>query len=148
MRVTYLGASLPQSILAENKAKIPLYIESVSAGFPSPAQDYIEQTLDLNSLCIQRPLSTFFVRVQGDSMIDLSIHSGDILVVDRSLLAKHGDVIIASIHGEMTVKCLELKPEVLLRPKNKAYPAIPITEDSEFEVFGVVTSVVRQLKQS
>ena len=146
MRVTYLGVSQSQSFIDANSVRIPLYVESVSAGFPSPAQDFVERALDLNELCIPRPMSTFFVRAQGESMIEAGIHSGDVLVVDRSLTAKHGDIIIASIHGEMTVKALELKPEVLLRPKNVAYKPIPITEESEFEVFGVVTSVIRNLK--
>jgi len=147
MRVTYLGVSHPQSYLDENRIHIPLYVEPVSAGFPSPAQDFVERALDLNELCNPHPDSTFFVRVQGASMVDVGIYSGDVLVVDRSLTAKHGDVIIASVHGEMTVKTLELKPDVLLRPKNKAYKAIMITEESEFEVFGVVTSVFRQLNR-
>lgn len=144
MRMTYIG--MPQPYINANSVRIPLYVESVSAGFPSPAQDFVERTLDLNELCIPRPMSTFFVRVQGESMIEVGIYSGDVLVVDRSLTAKHGDIIIASVHGEMTVKELELKPEVLLRPKNVAYKAIPITEESGFECFGVVTSVIRNLK--
>ncbi|NVK75810.1 UV protection and mutation protein [Marinomonas sp. CT5] len=148
MRVTYLGASNSAAFIPSNSVQIPLYVESVSAGFPSPAQDFVERTLDLNELCIPHPMSTFFVRAQGESMVDVGIYSGDVLVVDRSLTARHGDIIIASIHGEMTVKMLELKPEVLLRPKNKAYAAIPITEESEFEVFGVVTSVVRRLDRA
>ena len=77
-------------------------------------------------------------------MVDVGIYTGDVLVVDRSLSARHGDIVIACIHGEMTVKTLELKPNVLLRPKNKAYKAIAITEESELEIFGVVTGVVRK----
>ncbi|AEF54620.1 translesion error-prone DNA polymerase V autoproteolytic subunit [Marinomonas posidonica] len=147
MRVTYLGVSGSASFIAENSVQIPLYSDAVSAGFPSPAQDFVERTLDLNELCIPHPSATFFVRTQGDSMIEAGIHSGDVLVVDRSLTARHRDTIIACLHGEMTVKVLELKPDVLLRPKNKAYKAIPITEESEFEVFGVVTSVIRKLER-
>jgi DNA polymerase V len=96
--------SHPQSYLDANRVQIPLYVEPVSAGFPSPAQDFVERQLDLNELCNPNPASTFFVRVQGVSMIDIGIYSDDMLVVDRSLTAKHGDVIIASVHGEMTVK--------------------------------------------
>ncbi|SBS30537.1 LexA repressor [Marinomonas aquimarina] len=147
MRVTYLGSAESESFLASQSMQIPLYVESVSAGFPSPAQDYVERSLDLNALCIQHPSATFFVRAQGDSMVGAGIHSGDILVVDRSLTAKHGDIIIASVHGELTVKELQLKPNVLLRPHNKAYPVMPISEESEFEVFGVVTGVVRRLQR-
>lgn len=147
MRVTYLGSAESAAFLASQTMQIPLYVESVSAGFPSPAQDYVERSLDLNKLCIEHPSATFFVRAQGDSMVDAGIHSGDILVVDRSLAAKHNDIVIAAIHGELTVKELQLKPHVLLRPHNKAYPVIPISEESEFEVFGVVTGVVRRLER-
>lgn len=145
MRVTYLGSAESPTFLSSHPVQIPLYVESVSAGFPSPAQDFIERSLDLNKLCIQHPSATFFVRAQGDSMIDAGIFNGDILVVDRSLTAKHGDIIIACVFGEMTVKTLELTPKVTLKPKNKAYPAIPISEESGLEVFGVVTNVVRRV---
>ncbi|RBO82672.1 LexA family protein [Marinomonas aquiplantarum] len=144
MRVSYLGASGSASYIAQNRVLIPLYGDSVSAGFPSPAQDFVEKTLDLNDLCIADPNATFFVRVSGDSMKEEAIFHDDVLVVDRSLTAKHGDVVIACIHGEITVKTLELKPNVLLRPKNKAYKAIHITEECELEIFGVVTGVVRK----
>ncbi len=147
MKVTYLGSAESVAFLSISKLSIPLYVESVSAGFPSPAQDFVERTLDLNELCIQHPSATFFVRAQGDSMVEAGIHSGDILVVDRSLTARHGDIVIACLHGEMTVKTLELKPHVLLRPKNKAYRPIEITEESQLEIFGVVTGVVRKLKR-
>lgn len=121
MSVSLIGRS---GALAFNKAKrlrIPLFMERVSAGFPSPAQDYVEQTLDLNELCIKRPAATFFVRVEGDSMIDAGIHPDDILVVDRSVQAEHGDIVIAGIHGELTVKELQLRPCVKLLPRNRAY---------------------------
>lgn len=123
---------------------IPLFLERVSAGFPSPAADYVEQTLDLNELCIQRPAATFFVRVAGDSMIEAGIQPEDVLVVDRSLKARHGDVVIASVLGEMTVKVLELRPRLRLVPRNPVYAPIEIGEDSDFEIFGVVTGVVRR----
>ncbi|SFM60563.1 SOS response UmuD protein. Serine peptidase. MEROPS family S24 [Ectothiorhodospira mobilis] len=128
--------------------RIPLFLERVSAGFPSPAADYVEQTLDLNELCIRRPAATFFVRVSGDSMAGAGIQPEDVLVVDRSLKARHGDIVIASIHGEMVVKALELRPRARLVPRNPNYAPIEITEDSGFEVFGVVTGVVRQLARS
>ncbi|MBJ7539098.1 translesion error-prone DNA polymerase V autoproteolytic subunit [Marinomonas transparens] len=143
MRVTYLGVSHLQSFIDANSVQIPLYVERV--GLSSPVQELAERDLNSNALCIPHPAATFFARAKGESMRDVGVVSGDVLVVDRSLTAKHGDIIIASIHGEMTVKALELKPEVLLRPKNKAYSPIPVTEASEFEVFGVVRSVVRQL---
>ena len=88
--------------LVQSKAlSIPFYINKVPAGFPSPAQDYIERTLDLNELCISHPAATFFVRAEGDSMIEGGIQSGDILIVDRSIDAKHHDIVIAAIDGEL-----------------------------------------------
>jgi len=134
-----------QSIL---RLRIPLFLERVSAGFPSPAEDYIEKTLDLNELCIQHPAATFFVRVQGESMIEAGIFPGDVLVVDRSLDAKHGDIIIASLESEMTVKELHLTPTpVCLLSRNPAYQPILIEDGMVLEVFGVVTNVVRSLKR-
>lgn len=126
---------------------IPLFLESVSAGFPSPAQDYVEQALDLNELCIKHPAATYFVRVQGDSMIDAGIYPNDVLVVDRSVTARQGDVIIASVHGELTVKELQLQPTPQLVARNAAYAPILLADESELEVFGVVTNVIRTLQR-
>jgi DNA polymerase V len=126
--------------------KIPFYLSAVSAGFPSPAQDYVEKTLDLNELLISRPSATYFVRAEGDSMLGAGIHDGDILIVDRSLTAKHGDVVIASLQGELTVKQLALYPSCQLLPRNKRYKPIPIKEESDLELFGVVTNVIHQFR--
>lgn len=126
-------------------AFLPLYSDLISAGFPSPAQDYVEQTLDLNELCIRHPAATFLVRVSGDSMKDKGILDGDVLVVDRSVNAGHGSIIVAALNREFTVKELCLKPVKQLLPHNKAYQPIPLTEQDEFEVFGVVVSVVRKM---
>ena len=127
---------------------IPLFLEAVPAGFPSPATDYCEQTLDLNQLCIQRPAATYFVRAVGDSMTDAGIYPGDVLIVDRSLTAKHGDIVIASLNGELTVKRLETKPDLKLVPMNRKYGPIEIPEEADLEVFGVATSVVHCLRNS
>lgn len=124
---------------------LPLFSHHVAAGFPSPAQDYIERTLDLNELCIRHPTATFFVKVSGESMKNAGIYHEDILVVDRALQAKHGDIIVASLNQEFTVKELQLKPQLQLLPHNPAFPVITIGAADEFEVFGVVTSVVRNL---
>lgn len=126
---------------------LPLYANKVAAGFPSPAQDYVENTLDLNELCIDHPAATFLVRVSGDSMRDAGILDGDILVVDRSLTAVQGNIIVASLNQEFTVKELCLKPVRQLLPHNKAYRPILLREQDEFEVFGVVVSVVRKLSR-
>ncbi|MBX3043876.1 MAG: translesion error-prone DNA polymerase V autoproteolytic subunit [Candidatus Kapabacteria bacterium] len=125
---------------------LPLFLESVSAGFPSPADDYMEAKLDLNELLIKNPAATFFVRVMGDSMIKAGIYSGDILVVDRSLDPKDGSIVIAVINGELTVKRLSYqKGEVFLLPENKFYSPIKITDDMSFEVWGVVRSVIHSV---
>lgn len=146
MHVSLIAQSYDAGYLNEQKLEIPLFLERVSAGFPSPAQDYIEQTLDLNELCIKHPAATFFVRVEGDSMIEAGIYPNDILVVDRSVRADHGDIVIAGFHGELTVKELELRPVTRLVPRNKAYQAIEVPEGCELEIFGVVTSVVRNMR--
>ena len=127
------------------RLRIPFFLERVSAGFPSPAQDYIEQTLDLNELCIKHPAATFFVRVEGDSMVDAGIFVNDVLTVDRSLKAEHGDIVIACLEGEMTVKELCLRPSPKLLPRNSAYQPIELSDEHHLEVFGVVTSVIRTL---
>ena len=143
MPCVLLGDYKPISIL-----KIPLFLERVSAGFPSPAEDYVEKTLDLNELCIKHPAATFFVRVQGESMTEAGIFPGDVLVVDRSLQARHGDIIIASLETEMTVKQLHLSPPpARLLPRNSGYEPIVIGDDMVLEVFGVVTNVVRSFNR-
>lgn len=131
----------------EQKTRVvrPLFSSGVSAGFPSPADDHIERKLDLNELLIQNPAATFFVRVAGDSMIGAGINHGDILVVDRSLQAAHDKIVIAIIHGELTVKRLMGNDSSWqLVAANAAYPAVAITEESGCEVWGVVTSVIHQ----
>lgn len=126
---------------------IPLFQESVSAGFPSPAQDFIECALDLNQLCITHPAATFFVRVKGESMINFGIYSGDILVVNKALTAIHNDIIVASVNDEYTVKQLSLKPPGLIA-HNPAYKPIWLNNIQNLEVFGVVTNVVRNLRKA
>lgn len=122
---------------------LQLYASLVSAGFPSPADDYIETALDLNEFLIKHPAATFFVRVSGDSMIGAGIHSGDILVVDRSLTPKHGNIVIAVIDGELTVKRLKSTADSLvLAAENPNYPPLTIHEGMDFRIWGVVTSVV------
>lgn len=126
---------------------IPMFLESVAAGFPSPASDYCERTLDLNELCIQKPAATYFVRAQGDSMIDVGIFPGDVIVVDRSLTARHGDIVIASFNGELTVKKLELQPQTRLVAMNSNYADIIIPEGADLEIFGVATNVIHSLRK-
>lgn len=117
---------------------LPFFAERVAAGFPSPAQGYMEAPLDLNQLCIRQPEATFLLRVEGDSMLEAGIFPDDILVVDRSLEPSHGDVVVASLNGEFTVKELRLKPQPMLMPRNPRYAAM-LLADQEWALFGVVT---------
>ncbi|ELF10562.1 protein umuD [Escherichia coli KTE119] len=122
---------------------LPMFSDLVSCGFPSPAQDYVEQRIDLNELMIQHPSATYFVKSSGDSMIDAGIGEGDLLVVDSSRKAGHGDIVIAAVDGEFTVKRLQLHPIVMLKPENAAYKPIMIGSEDNLEVFGVVTYIVK-----
>lgn len=124
---------------------LALYSCKIPAGFPSPANDYIDQRLDLNEYLAFNPEATFFLRVQGDSMTGAGIHDGDLLVVDRSLQAKSGNVVIAVVDGEFTVKRLQrLKGKVWLKAENPSYPSLDIQEGQELEIWGVVSHVVHR----
>ncbi|WP_217548772.1 translesion error-prone DNA polymerase V autoproteolytic subunit [Pantoea sp. GbtcB22] len=127
--------------------ELPLFIERVPCGFPSPAQDYVEQRIDLNSLLVSHPSSTYFIRVSGDSMIDGGISDGDMLVVDSSIKAEHGDIIVAAISGEFTVKLLMTKPFLHLKPMNTAHAIIPVTDPDQFEIFGVVKHSIKSMSR-
>jgi len=136
--------SPPQEAL---KSPLPLADMTVPAGFPSPAGDYIEKTLDLNELMVQHPAATFFVRASGDSMIDAGIQTGDILVVDRSIEPTGGKIVVAVVNSEFTVKRLLKQGErVLLRAENPEFPDISIDPDSDFEVWGVVMYVIHRAR--
>lgn len=143
IRVPLRMASIIDGLL---DASFPLYSSKVSAGFPSPADDYLEPNLNLNQHLIKHPAATFFVRVSGESMIEAGIHNGDLLVVDRSLEPKNGKVVIAVINGELTVKRLKIKNgKTQLVPDNKSYPTMDINEEMHFTIWGVVTSVIHEL---
>ncbi|RME22496.1 MAG: LexA family transcriptional regulator [Candidatus Zixiibacteriota bacterium] len=122
-------------------------VGAVEAGFPSPADDYLEIPLDLNELLILHPAATFFVRARGRSMEKAGISHGDLLVVDRSLEPRPGDCVIAVIDGSFTVKrFLKRGSGYCLAPANDGYPTIPLTEESDIEIWGVATCVIRQLR--
>ncbi len=124
-----------------------LFSHSISAGFPSPADDYLEKRLDLNKHLVKNPAATFFVRVAGDSMIGAGIHDEDLLVVDRSLRATHGKIVIAIINNEFTVKRLIKKSgKVYLVPENSNYKSIELKEDIETIIWGVVTTVLHDVR--
>jgi len=125
---------------------LPLYLDRVAAGFPSPADDYVERRLDLNQHLIRHPEASFFVRVKGDSMRGAGIHPGDLLIVDRALEAADGRVVVVALDGELTVKRLRLcGNEVSLHPENPAYPVIRIKEGRELLVWGVATYAIHAL---
>ena len=125
---------------------LPIFLGRLPAGFPSPADDYLEGKLDLNRHLIKHPAATFFVRVTGDSMIGAGIHSGDLLVVDRSLEPADKHVVVAVLDGELTVKRLFKQNGVLrLLPENLNYQPIEITPQQTIEIWGVVTSVIHSL---
>lgn len=121
---------------------LPFFQSTVSAGFPSPADDYIERYLDLNELLIQNPSSTFLARASGDSMLEIGIHSGDILIVDRAVEARHNDIVVAALDGELVCKILDKHQQCLL-PANLNYKAIPISSLTDFMVEGVVIASIR-----
>ena len=123
-----------------------LFEAGVSAGFPSPAADYEEDKLDLNKHLIKNPPATFFVRVTGDSMVGAGIHHGDLLIVDRSLEPRDKSVVIAVVNRELTVKRIRIKgKKITLEPENENYSPQQITEEMEFEVWGIVTNVIHAL---
>lgn len=125
---------------------LPLFSCAVAAGFPSPADDHLEGSLDLNEHLIQRPAATFFVRVSGDSMIKAGIHEDDILVVDRSIEPRHGKIVIAAVEGQLTVKRLHRKSgQTVLMPENDSYAPIRIRDDNDMVIWGVVTSVIHKV---
>ena len=124
----------------------PLLGTNVPAGFPSPAQDYIEATLDLNEFLIPHPNATFFVRVEGYSMINAGIQPDDLLIVDRSLEAVSNKIVIAIVDGELTVKRLRIDDGMYwLLPENESYAPICIDENIDFVIWGVVTYVIHKV---
>ncbi len=123
----------------------PVFLDSVSAGFPSPATDYVENKLDLNEYLIKHPAATFIVKAKGASMTDAGILSGDLLIVDRSITPKSNNIVIASIFGDLTVKKLQKKENSLfLLSANSDYPSIEIKEEMECFIWGVVTYIIHE----
>ena len=119
--------------------KIPLLNDSVSAGFPSPADDYTEENIDLNEHLISNPFSTFFLRVKGDSMTNSGIKDKDLIIVDKSLIAKPGNIVIAMIDGEFTIKRLSIKnDELYLKSENHNYPDFSFKNHIDVQIWGVV----------
>ncbi len=140
----FLSATFPVS--QPSPVRVQLYEHQVPAGFPSPAADFTERTLDLNEFIVKHPAATFFVKVSGDSMQNAGIYDGDIIVVDKSLRAVHGNIVLALIHGEYTVKRLHFAGKrVFLRPENEQYQPLEIMPEMDFEVWGVVIHVLHKV---
>ncbi len=137
---------MPITHVANHEARTsfsaPCFLSRVRAGFPSPAEDYVDRKLDLNEYLITHPAATFYAWTEGESMEGVGIFNGDLLIVDRAEQAKHGDVILASVDGHLTCKILDVHNRRLLAA-HKDFPPIQINDDASFEVEGVVVSSVR-----
>jgi DNA polymerase V len=138
-------------IRGEFKEKLDLlFAPSIRAGFPNTAEDYINESLDFNRDLIKHPEATFYGRVQGDSMEGLGINEGDIAVIDRSLEAQHGDIVVAYIDGDFNVKLLDLTHKndgyIELKSANPNAPNFRINDDDNFRVWGVVIWTIKQWK--
>lgn len=131
----------------DNPMELPMITHGVSAGFPSPALDFMEYKIDLNKHLARNPLSTFYIKVSGHSMVNAGIDNGDLLVVDRSLEPADGRIAICLVDGEFTVKRLKLTTEGLLflMPENTDYQPIAVTEQNQFALWGMVTHVIKKL---
>ena len=126
--------------------KVKLYLNSVCAGFPSPATDYLEGEIDLNRYLIKNPPATFIVKSQGNCMLQAGIHSGDLLIVDRSIKPKNNSIIIASIDGDLTVKRLKISgKKFLLSSDNKGHSNVKINNESDIFIWGIVTKVIHNV---
>jgi DNA polymerase V len=154
MTIMSLFEDLPRCLTAmivryqpDSIFSIPLYDTRVSAGFPSPAEDYLDKTLDLNDLVIQHPAATFFVKVEGNSMIDAGIHSGDVLVIDRALDPADNRVVVAIVDGGFTVKRIrKCEERLFLIPENPDHDPIEIDPESDFQIWGIVTYVIHPIR--
>lgn len=128
---------------------ITLYGDAVPAGFPSPADDYLDMDLNLHDYLVQHPSATFCVKAIGDSMVDAGIKSSDVMVIDRALTPKNNDIILAVVNGEFTVKRIKKNDdELYLIPANENYRPMKITEDMDFQVWGVVTFIIHKANAS
>ncbi|MGL2992708.1 LexA family protein [Flavobacterium sp. TSSA_36] len=130
----------------ESELRIPYINEGVSAGFPSPAADFMETNIDLNKELSENPLATFYIKVKGNSMIDAGINDKDVLVVDRSLEPKNNKIAICCIDGEFTVKRIQVEKDCMyLLPENPNYKPILVTEENQLIIWGMVTYVIKKV---
>ena len=143
MTINYLG-SISANDLPVTFTKF--FVEPVSVGFPSPANDYLESPIDLNHYLIKNGAATFLVRVSGDSMLDANIADQAILIVDRSLKPKHGSIVVASLDGDFVCKRLQLKPRLCLLPENPKYKPIYIQHGQDLDIMGTVTAAINKFE--
>ncbi len=141
MKIKSLGGCLDPD---GNTTKVPIFTEKVQVGWPSPADDYVERSIDLNEFLISNTAATYLVRAKGDSMLNVGINDGAVLIVDRSIEPQHGKIVIASIDGSYACKKLQLYPEPKLLSANIKYPPIKIDKEEDLEILGVVTAAINQ----
>ena len=142
----HVGKELSFYSMDEKVLDIPFYQSNVPAGFPSPAEDFMDLDLNLQEYLVQHPSATFCVRVTGDSMQNAGIFSGDVMVVDRALEPKNNTIVLAVLDGEFTVKRIQKKgDELYLKAENKNFKSIQITEEMNFQVWGVVTHIIHKV---
>ncbi len=148
MKLKFLNTNDHFSFYAMEDAKlsgVPVFGDAVSAGFPSPAEDYLDVDLNLHEYLVQNPAATFCVRANGDSMVDANIQSGDVMVVDRALDPNNNSIVLAVLDGEFTVKRIKKnEDELYLMPANEQYQPVKITDDMDFQVWGVVTFIIHK----
>ena len=138
--ITFYGADLSTPI------ELPFVANGISAGFPSPADDFLDLNIDLNKYLIKNPSTMFFGRVRGDSMVDAGIHDGDLLIIDKSLEPKEGKIAVCFIDGEFTVKRIKIDKDcVWLVAENQNYKPIKVTKDNDLIIWGIVTNVIKTL---
>ena len=129
----------------KSSVELPFVDEGIRAGFPSPAQDYLDLSIDLNNELIKHPSTTFYGRVKGDSLIEADIHEGDILIIDKSLEPREGDLAVCCVDGEFTLKYIKIEQDVVwLIPANKDFQTIKVTAGNEFVIWGIVTYSIKK----
>lgn len=148
MKLKFLNTNNQLSFYAMEDAKlsgVPVFGDAVPAGFPSPAEDYLDMDLNLHEYLVQNPAATFCVRANGDSMVDANIQSGDVMVVDRALSPTNNSIVLAVLDGEFTVKRIKKNEDKLyLMPANEQYQPMKITDDMDFQVWGIVTFIIHK----
>lgn len=129
-----------------SEKQFPFVKEGISAGFPSPADDFLDASIDLNKELIQNPSATFFGRVRGNSMVDAGLNNNDLIIIDRSLEPRNGKIAVCYIDGEFTVKRIKITDNcIYLVPENNAYKPIKVTADNDFLIWGIVTTVIKSV---